>query len=310
MDLNIGTAFWFASRGEGYLRSYSAAELQRLLGSALQPSAEEEEQEEGGGQPRGRQRGLATKERPLLRHGGAGAAAGVGRSAASLLSAATPSQPHPAGTGKAQCAVEGCLRVYKQGCPSLFCKKCCDGAHRKTVLAEHGADIAHKVELLCNPCPAHRTKDKHLSKMLGSLTAQLRSLHPMAADTADAGQGAPEEEMCSTGDSTSQPVTEHQAVAAAVDSTSEGVTNTTTTEEVVYGTVYRSRCKALLVGIGADEQMAGYGRHRTVFLRALAEATSSCDDHDRGEATRVAATALEAELNKDLARLWKRNLGR
>lgn len=35
MDLNIGTAFWFASRGEGYLRSYTAAEISALLGAAM-----------------------------------------------------------------------------------------------------------------------------------------------------------------------------------------------------------------------------------------------------------------------------------
>jgi asparagine synthetase B (glutamine-hydrolysing) len=45
------------------------------------------------------------------------------------------------------------------------------------------------------------------------------------------------------------------------------------------------------VGIGADEQCAGYGRHRTTFLRA-------------------GAGALEAELDMDCRRLWERNLGR
>jgi hypothetical protein len=30
---------------------------------------------------------------------------------------------------------------------------------------------------------------------------------------------------------------------------------------------YASRCRVLLVGIGADEQMGGYGRHRTVFRK-------------------------------------------
>jgi len=57
------------------------------------------------------------------------------------------------------------------------------------------------------------------------------------------------------------------------------------------GAGYKSCCKALLVGIGADEQMAGYGRHRATFLRG-------------------GTTALEAELALDLERLWKRNLGR
>lgn len=50
-------------------------------------------------------------------------------------------------------------------------------------------------------------------------------------------------------------------------------------------------CSALLVGIGADEQMAGYGRHRTTFLRG-------------------GYPALIEEINMDLERLWHRNLGR
>lgn len=43
--------------------------------------------------------------------------------------------------------------------------------------------------------------------------------------------------------------------------------------------------------MGADEQLAGYGRHRTVFKHGGYE-------------------ALQHELNKDLTRLWQRNLGR
>lgn len=50
-------------------------------------------------------------------------------------------------------------------------------------------------------------------------------------------------------------------------------------------------CKALFIGIGADELLAGYSRHRTALLRG-------------------GAAALEAELDMDCARLPTRNLGR
>lgn len=32
MDLNIGTAFWFAARGSGYLREYSTSEIDAFFG--------------------------------------------------------------------------------------------------------------------------------------------------------------------------------------------------------------------------------------------------------------------------------------
>jgi asparagine synthetase B (glutamine-hydrolysing) len=54
---------------------------------------------------------------------------------------------------------------------------------------------------------------------------------------------------------------------------------------------YQSRCKILLVGIGADEQLAGYSRHRTVYQRGGME-------------------GLVRELNMDTARIYNRNLGR
>jgi asparagine synthetase B (glutamine-hydrolysing) len=47
----------------------------------------------------------------------------------------------------------------------------------------------------------------------------------------------------------------------------------------------------LLVGTGADEQLAGYGRHRTAFRVRGGE-------------------ALASELQADVSRLWLRNLGR
>ncbi|KAL0490801.1 asparagine synthetase domain-containing protein [Acrasis kona] len=57
---------------------------------------------------------------------------------------------------------------------------------------------------------------------------------------------------------------------------------------------YVSTAKVLLCGIGSDEQLAGYGRHRTSFMRK--------QKHDW--------SALNDELDVDVGRLWIRNLGR
>lgn len=51
---------------------------------------------------------------------------------------------------------------------------------------------------------------------------------------------------------------------------------------------YESRCKILLVGMGADEQMGGYSRHRKAYQNGT----------------------LREELDMDVGRLWERNLGR
>lgn len=45
-------------------------------------------------------------------------------------------------------------------------------------------------------------------------------------------------------------------------------------DEVVDMTPYKSASRVLLVGIGADEQMGGYGRHRTVYNKGLKEHSS------------------------------------
>lgn len=52
-----------------------------------------------------------------------------------------------------------------------------------------------------------------------------------------------------------------------------------------------SQAKVLLSGVGADEQMAGYGRHRKIYQRGGYE-------------------ALRVELQMEVNRLWTRNLGR
>lgn len=56
-------------------------------------------------------------------------------------------------------------------------------------------------------------------------------------------------------------------------------------------TTITSHAKILLSGVGADEQMAGYGRHRTTYQRGGYQ-------------------ALKEELQMEVDRLWTRNLGR
>uniref|UniRef100_A0A0D3E7S2 Asparagine synthetase domain-containing protein n=1 Tax=Brassica oleracea var. oleracea TaxID=109376 RepID=A0A0D3E7S2_BRAOL len=54
---------------------------------------------------------------------------------------------------------------------------------------------------------------------------------------------------------------------------------------------YKSEARILLVGAGADEQCAGYGRHRTKCRNG-------------------SWVALDQEMKLDMQRIWKRNLGR
>lgn len=56
-------------------------------------------------------------------------------------------------------------------------------------------------------------------------------------------------------------------------------------------TPYASTARVLLLGMGADEQMAGYGRHRKAYIQG-------------------GWPMLRGELDLDLNRLWERNLGR
>lgn len=66
--------------------------------------------------------------------------------------------------------------------------------------------------------------------------------------------------------------------------------NLITQGTTVAETKHRSDVSVLLMGNGADEQLAGYGRHKTRF-------------------TRGGWAGLQAELERDTQRLWTRNLG-
>jgi hypothetical protein len=249
MDLNIGTAFWFASRGRGYTRSYCSDEL---------ASAYDVVQADG---------------RPLLRKGGEGFAKGRGEkqprpqlhqqqqqhndgAVVDVLSVdeilPDSSLTAAAGSGycrrkldRIECSNVDCAQISKPGCLFDLCKMCCVKRFKMDNAALHAMpDIDHINAPL--QCPVHKKKNKNCKG------------------------NAPTEDLD----------TEVPDPKAAVAQTSMA-------EKVPY----QSQCKVLVVGIGADEQLAGYSRHRSVYQRG-------------------GITALVEELNMDMARIYNRNLGR
>ena len=356
MDLNIGTAFWFASRGKGYLRTYTTAELGALFAATTDNGAED--CEDGGENRREKTTYRNNKQgRPLLRHGASGAAAGVGRSESSNNnSELPPAAPAPMLTelssGKFKCTLESCSRVYKTGCVNYLCKKCCDLHHRNSALGSDYCDestdttasMKNRLKFLeldtPNPCPAHRAKPKQVNKMRANIENNMSKLVIAEAleeeDSCSAVENrplVPTETMDNITQDDNSTVEAHDNIGASSPTTTATLPATHCPEIIPY----QCHCKALLVGIGADEQMAGYGRHRTVYLKALKDAqesralavansntrneTESSSNADGGsssiysaqmqtECETIATAALEAELNKDLHRLWKRNLGR
>jgi asparagine synthetase B (glutamine-hydrolysing) len=221
MDLNIGSAFWFAARGHGYIKTYT--EIQRLDAANANDNG-----------------------RPLLRIGAAGAAAGVGmtiwtQKQTQKQTGQCNSTGDEVGSHQIQaprCSRAGCRRVGKRNCLNDLCRQCC--------LKIHSEQAGEQMRF--TSCPAHKSNSKH-------------SFQDVKQKEEGLDDGQEEEEK----------IEEREG------------------EEIEIP--YCSRSRILLVGLGADEQMAGYGRHRTTYLRD-------------------GTTGLEEELNRDLTRLWERNLGR
>lgn len=188
-----------------------------------------------------------------------GAAAGLlryGKRAEQGQAAAAPAAAVAAAAdgGAGQCGSPVCRRVAKPGCRRGLCGHCCTRAQRRALealiaAAESGGTEEEAAVAGGVLCSSHKLNKKYLPPALRPPPQRQQHSHPPA-----------------------QPPT------AAADAT---IPSSSSTQP------HRSRARLLLLGIGADEQLAGYGRHRSTFARGGAE-------------------ALERELALDLGRLWTR----
>lgn len=276
MDLNIGTAFWFAARGNGYLREYTPNEEASLFeatannGSPLLRIGEEDALKSVG----------LTAEKLLFKEQCKLQKAELHQQQADLNNDETDEIAAGVKVSKAKkvldhfpCRNEDCQRMLKIGCIHQSCKRCCDKLFQQQLLQSLGeidkTQLGKLFSLHTNNCPVHKIKEKQLKKLQSKLPEDNKT-------TAE----ATEEE----GNEKQEDMLDHSSTRA---DGSPPPSSSSSSPQIPY----LSTCKAVLVGLGADEQLAGYGRHRTTFLQGGYE-------------------ALCEEMNKDLSRLWQRNLGR
>jgi hypothetical protein len=191
------------------------------------------------------------------------------------------------------CQQSNCLRKSKKGCRFNACKVCCE-----RLSSEHPQDEEEE-EMLCK---AHQTK------VLKQQQHQYQ--HQQQQQVLVEGEEvvfARDDSIHSEKEINDNNNHHHHYIRHIKKHTNKNQKNTNLNEEDEASTIlsssalpipypyrsesYQAHCRVLLIGIGADEQLAGYARHRTVFIK----------DGWQG---------LLDEMNRDLTRLWQRNLGR
>lgn len=178
------------------------------------------------------------------------------------------------------CPVHRCGRKRKPGCVLAICKSCCLKTQRVVdklipyLKASEDQDSREMRNYYTKLLEMGIPSPEHLNSFLDLLWSR-KQADATAGSTAREGPFL----CCRV----------HRIKKEKEKPSSPKSTTPTHSKEVI--PTYQTTARVVLVGIGADEQLAGYGRHRTALLNG-------------GEA------ALRAELQKDLNRIWKRNLGR
>jgi hypothetical protein len=258
MDLNIGTALWFASRGKGYLKEYSAEDMHNASGVKDQMG------------------------RPLVRAGGLGHAQSVGLPSWNARTKVQGSE----GVGNEvqgpslglQCSNAECRRVGKRGCPRALCKRCCNKADKDSSSSSSGnsnssssssnsnssssstdaAPSSGHSNLSNMQCRVHKSSAKELEKMEKKLKERKGLFQNDAAGSTSSHHTIQEGTSCN---GVELEVVEEIEVVEEVEpvissrlppsSSSPGIESS---KEIPY-IPYSTSCRALLIGIGADEQM-------------------------------------------------------
>ncbi|KAL4134553.1 hypothetical protein PRIC2_004850 [Phytophthora ramorum] len=252
MDFNIGAAFWFLSRGSG--------ELQNSVRMPENASLEE-------------LNAFLKPQRADLRE--------LETEVAALALFAGQS----VNGSTSLCPVHRCGRKRKHGCVLGVCKTCCFKMQRavKKIVAHGNGDEKQQV----NSCVAQGCRamlismgvqsEAHLDLLLGLLKSRQQEEDDEALK--------PMPELCCRVHRAKQATADACTASTSIPSTD------TTSGQPSTSCSHQTSARVVLVGIGADEQLAGYGRHRTALINGGEE-------------------ALRAELQVDLGRIWKRNLGR
>ena len=227
MDLNIGTALWFASRGQGYLREYSELDM-----------ADAKNTKDNAG-------------RPLVRTGGDGAAQSVGiplwnqKVLVPNVDTSEESTSCTAPNTGLNCGNIECRRVGKKGCPRGLCKRCCNKQESSDVTLKNdiGSNTSNGNNSEIIPrCSVHKSSAKELEKMGKKLKEKLRFQGKELETVSDKFEISPEDFI----DLQNNPIISENSKECSA---------------AITDVAYATSCRALLIGIGADEQMVRYTQH-------------------------------------------------
>lgn len=318
MDLNIGTAFWFASRGQGTLREhgYTSSEINAIMNSkdesgrpllrvgeedaalsvGLTKWSQQRTQGAGVKKPSSKKINCERKhrEQQQQRQRSAGREEGTEVEAKAEAEAGVDSDEGDYVT----CPQEKCGRIAKPKCIHGMCKRCCLKLQKKQLAEGSEARIETQT------CRVHKCNfGQSVSSPLSSSTSASTPVPPMPLINNNSSASGDSDKADVPVESQPDVLTDTVTV---VESSTCSITGAVLSEPV--GKPYVTTVKVLLIGIGADEQMAGYGRHRSAFVRGAA--TKDKNSVDNNALLTRQYTELTKELNMDLVRLWERNLGR